>query len=124
MERMKRNRTCTVEGCDRKHSAKGYCAAHYQRWQNTGDALTGGPLRTVKSARERMAEALATIGDKPGRYSLQLGTFDVSRYSVVVVCHRQQASLGGCPWRTISTSVKGALMETVEHYEAEHTNKS
>lgn len=25
------NRTCSVEGCDNKHSAKGYCGMHYQR---------------------------------------------------------------------------------------------
>ena len=24
---------CTIEDCDRYHYARGYCEAHYQRWQ-------------------------------------------------------------------------------------------
>ena len=29
--------TCSVEGCGRRHSAMGYCAAHAQRVRRTGD---------------------------------------------------------------------------------------
>ncbi|APC46362.1 HNH endonuclease [Streptomyces phage BRock] len=31
-------RKCSVKSCDRAHSAKGYCAKHYQQWYRTGDA--------------------------------------------------------------------------------------
>lgn len=37
--------TCTFEGCDRKHSAHGYCDAHY--WQY----MHGGVLRPIKPRR-------------------------------------------------------------------------
>lgn len=32
--------TCTVEGCDQPHDAKGLCRAHYRRWRRHGDPLT------------------------------------------------------------------------------------
>lgn len=33
---MKATRTCTVEGCERRTLARGYCATHYSRWRKTG----------------------------------------------------------------------------------------
>jgi hypothetical protein len=38
------NPICTVEGCERTTgpgSARGYCVAHYHRWQRYGDPLLG-----------------------------------------------------------------------------------
>lgn len=29
-------KTCTVEGCNRKHASKGYCSMHYKRWRSHG----------------------------------------------------------------------------------------
>lgn len=29
--------TCTVDGCDRETTAKGYCPAHYSRWKRYGE---------------------------------------------------------------------------------------
>ena len=29
-------RVCSVEGCEGRHSGKGYCAVHYQRWRRLG----------------------------------------------------------------------------------------
>lgn len=31
-------RTCTIEGCDNKLKAKGYCVKHHQRYRRHGDA--------------------------------------------------------------------------------------
>jgi hypothetical protein len=30
-------RTCTIEGCEKPHMARGWCAMHYLRWWRTGD---------------------------------------------------------------------------------------
>lgn len=30
------NRTCTVDGCNRKHMARGLCVSHYDRWKRDG----------------------------------------------------------------------------------------
>lgn len=32
-------RKCSVEGCERKHNAKGFCSLHYSRWKDHGDPL-------------------------------------------------------------------------------------
>ena len=39
-----RVRTCTIDGCDRQHNARGLCTAHYERWSKYGDALAGEPV--------------------------------------------------------------------------------
>lgn len=34
---MRRERTCSVDGCERDQWARGWCTGHYQRWRRTGD---------------------------------------------------------------------------------------
>lgn len=36
-------RTCSVEGCERKHEARGYCKMHWKRWRRTGDVSDVSP---------------------------------------------------------------------------------
>lgn len=36
-----------MEGCDRVHSARGYCSTHYRRWVKHGDPLLGAQERRV-----------------------------------------------------------------------------
>jgi hypothetical protein len=33
------SKVCSVEGCTRKHKGRGWCNAHYQRWNLKGDPL-------------------------------------------------------------------------------------
>lgn len=33
--------TCSVEGCDDPHTARGFCKRHYRRWRRHGDPLGG-----------------------------------------------------------------------------------
>jgi hypothetical protein len=38
VDRMSRpQRVCAIEGCERPHSARGWCKGHYKRWWTTGD---------------------------------------------------------------------------------------
>jgi hypothetical protein len=43
---------CTVEGCERKHSAKGYCAAHYQRLHRSPEAVRESARRWRENNRD------------------------------------------------------------------------
>ena len=49
-------RTCSIEGCERKHYGRGWCAMHWQRWHKHGDPLAGGTphLRWPDSLLQRM----------------------------------------------------------------------
>lgn len=48
-------KTCTIDGCNNKHKARGWCHTHYERWRNTGD-----PLSPSRRGRGRPA---MTYGD-------------------------------------------------------------
>ncbi len=37
-------KTCSVKGCTRSHTARGYCSGHYQRWK-AGIPVDESPLR-------------------------------------------------------------------------------
>ena len=39
--------TCSIAGCESRTCARGWCAAHYKRWQRHGDPLAGEPVRDL-----------------------------------------------------------------------------
>ena len=39
---MAKSRICSIDGCGKKHEARGWCRAHYRRWIAHGDPLGGG----------------------------------------------------------------------------------
>lgn len=45
-------RICSIEGCDRKHYAKGHCAMHYKRL-NAGSPMDALPLKVPAGEPER-----------------------------------------------------------------------
>lgn len=48
---------CSVDGCERRHLARGLCSLHYQRWRRHGDptagrAIAGEPLAWLEIVAE------------------------------------------------------------------------
>lgn len=44
------NRTCSVDGCEDKVSARGYCNKHHLRWRKHGDPLGGNASPSVRKS--------------------------------------------------------------------------
>lgn len=53
------DRTCSIEGCEAAHQARGWCAMHYKRYLKTGD-----PLKTVQPARPIYPDRACTLCGK------------------------------------------------------------
>ena len=45
MGRRKLGRSCEIDGCGRRHFARGWCHRHYVRWRNSGEV---GPLGLMR----------------------------------------------------------------------------
>lgn len=48
--------SCSITDCDRKHKAKGYCGAHYQRHLNAG-GVSADPIRVAASSKACSVDA-------------------------------------------------------------------
>lgn len=57
-------RLCTVDGCERKHKASGYCLVHYYRWFNPLRLLSNKKI--LKTVRRCTVEGCGEIHKAKG----------------------------------------------------------
>ena len=66
---------CSIDGCGKKHSSRGWCSAHYYRWKTHGDPLggrrgasPGAPLRWIEDHRDYSGDDCLKWPFEIGRY--------------------------------------------------------
>lgn len=65
---VKEPRGCQIDGCNRKHEARGWCQKHYGNWQATGDP----PYRVNNNWSALMSRwAMDTCPDLRGAFRLR-----------------------------------------------------
>jgi hypothetical protein len=57
--------SCTVENCNNKHQARGFCHVHYARWNRTGSPMGKGPLPRSEVVRLRRLVGVPDDGPTP-----------------------------------------------------------
>ena len=53
---------CSVQDCDRKHMARGWCSMHWKRWRKHGD-----PTKIVNVGRHVSPDGYIKVPDRSGR---------------------------------------------------------
>jgi hypothetical protein len=99
-------RTCDIEGCERKHYARGWCSPHYHQWRRTDDPIS----KARPSAIDRLMPRVVVVDRghetpcwepdyvKNGAGYAQMGDMQGSGRSVEF-CHRvtYRAFMGPIP---------------------------
>lgn len=58
------NRTCSIDGCEKKLAARGWCNAHYLRWRNHGDPLVGVKIIQPAGDHEDGSRTCSECGER------------------------------------------------------------
>ena len=90
---------CSIDGCDNKHVARGWCAKHYARWKRRGDP-TASIVTESDQERVRRRSKVTENGCWEWQGGLtQSGYAPFSRHGRQTVAHRfaYQAFVGPIP---------------------------
>lgn len=103
---------CSIEGCGRKHRARGWCLKHYTQWQKKGN-----PLHKVVK-KECIEEGCTTLVGKNSRAGLCRShwcyrdklekVYGISWEEYQKILKRQDGKCGICP-SELTTSIKPHL---------------
>lgn len=93
--------TCTIDGCERKHNARGWCLPHYKKWQKYGDPLGSAPSRrslcsVVECARQMYAKSFCKLHYARHRSHGDLSRGQERRKCTVDQCEQYRHSRGYC----------------------------
>ena len=57
---MAAHRVCKIDGCGKRHEARGWCGKHYQAWKKHGDPLASRPRATDGSSERWIESAISS----------------------------------------------------------------
>lgn len=75
-------KTCNIDGCEKRHEARGMCKAHWERWRKHGDPLQGGPIGLRASSP---ADAFAARTERQGDCLIWTGSCNPGGYGQLSV---------------------------------------
>ena len=81
--------TCSIEGCEKRTHARGWCDAHYQRFLKWGSPSGGGSPRDRRPWQERIATGYRVTASGCWEWS---GSIDSDGYGVLRVSGRRMAA--------------------------------
>jgi hypothetical protein len=81
------NRTCSVDGCDRKHAARGMCHKHWKRWAYNNPDFERTKRRTIEARFWEKVDKTDTCWLWTGS-SDRLGYGRFSTWPSVTLAHR------------------------------------
>lgn len=99
------DRTCSIEGCGRRHYSRGWCKLHLERWKRTGDPHQEPRCSVDGCAELHLARSLCAThyqrwwkgGDPGDAYKLR----DPDRTCLVAGCTRVHKGRGYCQMHLI-----------------------
>lgn len=71
-------RTCTIDGCERKHIARGWCHTHWKRWKTHGD-----PLYVAQPHYSSPQESFAARAEQRGDCLIWTGATYPAGYGII-----------------------------------------
>ena len=74
---------CSIDGCDKKHYARGWCRVHYERWKRNGDPEFVAYVKT-----ETPGESFALRTEWQGDCLVWTGTKNKNGYGQIFVSGR------------------------------------
>lgn len=107
-------RQCSIDACERKVTARGWCDTHYSRWK-----IHGSPLTVLRERRARVADPVCTIegcnsphsarGWCKAHYGQWQRTQQPQKFCSIDGCGRPLRARGWCGthymrWRTTGTT--------------------
>lgn len=105
--------TCSVDGCERATSARGWCPTHYHKWYRAN-------RDTPEFAREQQVK-MTSAKEENKRNGCAI---DTSEHSSVVLCKVQVGSSNEvryvCPWRAVRFTRTEAFKAWQTHAMDEH----
>ena len=118
-------RTCSVEGCDRPHKAKGFCQCHYTRLVSGWDMHVPIRLKDGSTKRTKCSAAGCERQSRSRRNGRFYCQWHVARLKAGIPLNRKKRFSGKAPVGHTVVDKRGYVLVKMGHggsYKREHRN--